>query len=240
MCAAYTPARRDVLASHFGADPRDFPIVPHAYPGSMAPIVRRSFDNPASGQREAVSAMFGMVPDWADLKLARQTYNSRSETTAIKPSFRHAWKERQFCVIPVSAIYEPCYESGRAVRWEISHREGLPLGIAGIWERRTAPGGVGELLSFSMLTVNADGDPLMQRFHRPTDEKRSVVFLHPQQYDDWLGASLQAAPELLRLFPAAELVGFAAPKSGITPMEKNDGEGQADARGISAQAGMFD
>jgi putative SOS response-associated peptidase YedK len=101
MCAAYTPSRRDQLAAHFSVDPREHVIAPDAYPGSMAPIVRRSFDNPASGQREAVSAMFGMVPHWADLKLARQTYNSRSETTAAKPSFRNAWRQRQFCVIPV-------------------------------------------------------------------------------------------------------------------------------------------
>ena len=224
MCAAYTPARRDMLAAQFSVDPRDHAIPPHAYPGSMTPIVRRSFDNPSSGQREAVSAMFGMVPHWADLKLARQTYNSRSETTATKPSFRNAWRQRQFCVIPVASIYEPCYESGRPVRWQISHRDGAHLGIAGIWERRTAPGGVGELLSFSMLTVNADDDPLMQRFHKPNDEKRSVVFLHPDQYDAWLDASVEQAPDFLRLFPAGELLGIPAPRAPVTQAERKDGE----------------
>jgi hypothetical protein len=37
------------------------------------------------------------------------------------------------------------------------------------------------LLSFSKLTVSADGPPLMQRFHRPTDEKRMLVILRPDQ-----------------------------------------------------------
>ena len=146
MCANYTPSRRDQLASRFGVDPREYVFKPEAYPGSMAPIVRRSVDNPESGPLEVVSAMFGMVPHWADLKLARQTYNSRSETTAAKPSFRNAWRQRQFCVIPAASIYEPNYETGRAVRWQIGYRDGVPLGIAGIWERRAAPTGIGELL----------------------------------------------------------------------------------------------
>ena len=80
----------------------------------------------------------------------------------------------------------------------------------------------------------------MQRFHRPTDEKRSVVFLHPQQYDDWLDASVRSASEFLHLFPAAELVGFPAPRAEITSVEKKDGKDRADELSGPAQAGMFD
>jgi putative SOS response-associated peptidase YedK len=28
--------------------------------------------------------------------------------------------------------------------------------------------------------------PLMQRFHKPTDEKRMLMILRPEQYDEWL------------------------------------------------------
>ncbi|MDB5772473.1 MAG: response-associated peptidase, partial [Burkholderia sp.] len=63
----------------------------------------------------------GMVPHWADIKLARQTYNARTETVASKPSFRNAYKRGQFCVLPVSSFYEPSYESGKAARWEIAN-----------------------------------------------------------------------------------------------------------------------
>lgn len=38
--------------------------------------------------------------DWADPKLARQTYNARTETVATRPSFRNAWQRKQFCIIP--------------------------------------------------------------------------------------------------------------------------------------------
>jgi putative SOS response-associated peptidase YedK len=39
-----------------------------------------------------------------------------------------------------------------------------------------------------MLTMNADAHPLINRFHKPTDEKRMVVILPLQQYQAWLDA----------------------------------------------------
>lgn len=205
MCANYLPANKDQLAEHFGVDPREYEFKPEAYPGNFAPIIRQNPYRPESGQPEVVSAMFGIVPQWAESKLARQTYNSRSETTASKPSFRHAWKNRQFCVIPVDTIYEPCYETGKPVRWAIRHADGQPMGVAGIWDVKEQPDGA-PLVSFSMLTINADGHPLMKRFHRPEDEKRSVVFLHPKQYDAWLHSTREEAPGFLTLYPADELM----------------------------------
>jgi putative SOS response-associated peptidase YedK len=89
MCAHYTPANKDQLASHFHADPREYEFKPDIFPGRMAPLIRPLGGERSSDQQiEVVSAMFGLVPGWAETKLARSTYNSRSETTAIKPSFR--------------------------------------------------------------------------------------------------------------------------------------------------------
>jgi putative SOS response-associated peptidase YedK len=161
--------------------------------------------------------MFGMVPHWADTKLARQTYNARTETVATKPSFRNAYKHRQFCVIPVASFYEPSYETGKAERWEIADADGAPLGIAGIWEhRQDGPNGL-PLLSFSMLTINADGHPLMQRFHKPEDEKRMLVILRPEQYDEWLTSPVEDAPTLFEPYPAERLIAQAAPKTSAKP-----------------------
>jgi putative SOS response-associated peptidase YedK len=212
MCANYIPTSRDQLAQYFGVDPREYEFKPETYPGYLAPMIRLSHDNPLSGQLEVVSAMFGMVPHWADVKLARQTYNSRSETTAVKPAFRSAWKRGQFCVIPVDSIYEPSYETGKPVRWRIRHADGRAMGVAGIWEfKADGPRGA-PLLSFSMLTVNADDDPLMKKFHKPTDEKRSVVFLHPDQHESWIHSTPEQAPSFLKLYPADELTAAPAPR----------------------------
>lgn len=103
-------------------------------------------------------------------------------------------------------------ETGKPVRWEIGSADGAPLGIAGIWEhKQDGPNGL-PLLSFSMLTINADGHPLMQRFHKPNDEKRMVVILHPDHYDDWLHCELDDAPAFFARYPAELLTARPAPR----------------------------
>ena len=58
--------------------------------------------------REALIGSFGLIPHWSkDNKIARHTYNARSETVAEKPSFRDAWKRGQHCIIPVQSFFEP-------------------------------------------------------------------------------------------------------------------------------------
>jgi putative SOS response-associated peptidase YedK len=60
--------------------------------------------------------------------------------------------------------------------------------------------------SFTMLTLNADADPLMSRMHKPDpklavdqQDKRSVIPLAPADYDQWLAGTVGEATELLRL-----------------------------------------
>lgn len=83
----------------------------------MAPILRDSHEAP--GELEISPAMFGMVPHWAGHKLARQTYNARTETVGINRSFRRAWKRKPFCITPAANLFEPNYENGKPVRWRI-------------------------------------------------------------------------------------------------------------------------
>jgi putative SOS response-associated peptidase YedK len=214
MCANYIPSRREQLEQHFGVATPDSEYKAETYPGYMAPFIRKPQAKAERGDRSAALGMFGMVPHWAkDLKLARQTYNARTETVASKPTFRSAFKHGQFCIIPAASIFEPCYESGKAERWEIAVAEGAPMGIAGIWEhRQEGPNGL-PLLSFSMLTVNADGHALMQRFHKPDDEKRMVIVLAPEQYDDWLHCPVEEAPDFFQRYPAEKLSAHAAPRT---------------------------
>ena len=211
MCANYRPSTRDELQQRFGVAAPDSEYSAEAFPGSMAPMIRLPREDAVPGDRACALGMFGMVPHWAEPKLARQTYNARTETVAGKPSFRNAWKRRQFCVIPVSSFYEPSYESGKAERWEIADADGAPLGIAGLWEFKSdGPNGL-PLLSFTMLTINADGHPLMQRFHKPNDEKRMLVILDPDQVDEWLHCPVEEAERFFGRYPAERLVAHAAP-----------------------------
>jgi hypothetical protein len=64
---------------------------------------------------------------------------------------------------------------------------GEPLAIAEIW--REWEESEGRALSFTILTVNAQDHPLMSRFHRPGDEKRSLVIIRPDAYQDWPACS---------------------------------------------------
>lgn len=178
MCANFRPSSPEALAA-FPLPPPDF-AYGEAYPGSIVPIVTNF------SPRTWVPACFGLIPPWAkDGKIARSTYNARTETLGERPSFRDAWRRGQLCIIPAEAIYEPCYESGKAVRWRIGRADGRPMGIAGIWERRLRDDGLPSW-SMSMLTINADGHPVMSRFHKPEDEKRSVVILPDGAWGDWL------------------------------------------------------
>lgn len=216
MCANYTPSTRRQLEQHFGVAPPDSEYKAESFPGYMAPFIRTPGASSVRGDRSCALGMFGMVPSWAEPRLARQTYNARSETAATKPSFRAAYKRGQFCIIPVASFYEPSYESGRPERYEIAAADGAPLGIAGLWEYKPPAGEGLPLLSFSMLTVNADGHPLMQRFHKPDDEKRMVVILHPDQYDDWLHCAPEQSGAFLVRYPAELLVARPAPRQAAS------------------------
>ena len=74
-----------------------------------------------------------------------------------------------------------------------------------------------------MMTINADEHPLMRRFHKPGAEKRSVVVLRPEQYDDWLGCrSTDEARSFLSLFPADEMAAVPAPIPPRRPKPKSE------------------
>ncbi|MFK7966720.1 MAG: SOS response-associated peptidase [Burkholderiaceae bacterium] len=235
MCTNYVPTRGDRLQEFFNATMPSAPIREEAYPGYLAPIIKSLSPHDDSGRfSETVAACFGLIPSWSrDGKNYRFCYNARSETVAEKPSFRTAWRKRQRCIIPVDAFFEPNYESGRAVRWRISSADDRPLALAGIWEAWRLPENVPRnqlgkrgqpgppeidpaetdwLISFSMLTINADHHPLMNRFHAPGDEKRSVVMLNPDEAMQWLDAPESQVTDLFGAYPPEQLKTSPAPK----------------------------
>lgn len=210
MCANFTPARQAAWDRAIKAIFPPGDVKSEAFPGHVAPIRTNE------SRDDGVLATFGLLPHWARPELVRSTYNARSETAATKPSFRNAWKQGQFCIIPADAIFEPRYDSGRAVRWRITHRDGAPLGIAGLWESR--PIGDGVQYSFSMLTISAAGHPIMQHMHKPEDEKRMVVILDPDDYADWLATTPERVLGWMRQYPAQWLSAEPAPRGGAAQL----------------------
>ncbi len=208
MCTNFRPVAPKRLTDAFEVIPPDEDWVEEVYPSYAAPIIRLS--QASAHSRECLAASFGLIPAWAsDRHIGRHTYNARTETVGEKPSFRHAWHKRQFCLVPMQCFYEPGYHSGLAQRWRLQQRDGNSFAVAGIWDKWRRDGQ--DLLSFSLLTINADGHPLMGQFHRPNDEKRALVVVPPAQYDAWLQADSETARSFLSLMPLASFEAEAAP-----------------------------
>jgi putative SOS response-associated peptidase YedK len=213
VCTNFTPTRNTQwVKDTLGVDiPLEFPA--ESYPGFVSPIVVQSHQT----QRVAVGlAKFGLIPAWAkDNKIARHTYNARSETASQKPSFRSAWRNRQFGLVLCENFFEPNYESGRAVRWKIERADQQPFGIACLWDRWTDPASGELIVSFSMLTVNADEHAIMNQFHKPGDEKRTPVIISPEYHGDWLGADLADAAALMSWQHMPSLAAYPCPRSAV-------------------------
>ena len=211
MCSNYRPVTRlDRLLTFFGVErARDEPSL-DVFPLGLAPFIRLRRTKPAEAdrpegrrgaptiERVVEDGIFGLLPHFAtEVAFGRKTYNARSETVAVLASFRQAWRAGQRCIVPAECIFEPSFETGTAVRWRIGQAGEVPIGIAGIYATWRHPDGR-EMSSFAMLTVNADGHPLMQRFHRPGDEKRMVVILAPEDYAAWLSCPVVEAPRFFK------------------------------------------
>jgi putative SOS response-associated peptidase YedK len=210
LCTSYTPTKKaDWVKTTFGVDlQNDYPD--EAYPNFYGPVVMKSHltERIACGL-----ARFGLIPAWAnDDKISRQTYNARCETVVEKPSYRNAWRKRQFCLALADNFYEPNYETGKAVRWGIQTADSNPFGIAGIWDKWADPASGEVVVSFSMLTVNADEHPVMRQFHKTGDEKRTPVLIKPEHYNRWLGADIPTAEEMMTRVSMPALQATAQPR----------------------------
>jgi len=219
MCSHYQAVKdAERLHRHFNVTPPvtgDQLIKSDMWPGYLGSFIRAhplaDVGDEAVPATELLPGLFGLVPHWADsTKLTKSTFNARSETAAEKPSFRDAWKKAQHCIIPAEAIYEPDWRSGKAIATRISATDGSPLGVAGLWASWKSD--KGEMVhSFTMLTINAASHPLMQNFHRPADEKRMVVILPPERYQDWLVATSADSMGFMLPFAASGLQSEPAP-----------------------------
>ncbi len=212
MCSNFEsihPKYANWVKQHFDCELPNGPWREEIYPTYPAPFIYLE-----NGKPKCELAQFGLVPHWATdkKKFGLRTYNARSETVAEKPSYRSAWRERRFGLAIMNSFYEPNWETGKAIRWRIKRADAGPVAVASIWER-FIDRETGEIIfSFSMLTINADGHEVMQHFHKPEDEKRSVVVLQDQDYLPWLHANHKEATSLLQLAPNEFLLSLPAEK----------------------------
>ena len=208
MCSHFDPLLDKVkLRTYFGVSDLPSGLKDSLWPGYIGPFVRKhenaDVGDDAVPNSELLVGSFGLIPHWAkDTKIARKTYNARTETVHEKPSFRDAWRKARHCIIPADAIFEPDWRSGKAQQTRIVRSDGKPMGIAGLWDswrdRETGQ----TLHSFTMLTINADDHPFMRNYHKPDDEKRMICVLPDEEYEAWLAAPADDCRHLLRQYPS--------------------------------------
>ncbi|WP_027016040.1 SOS response-associated peptidase [Comamonas composti] len=158
-------------------------------------------------EREWVAAQWGLVPSWvksaSDARLrAAKLLQARNESVSTTQAFRDAWLAGQRCIIPMQAFYEDDLRSGKPVATRIARVDGQPMGVAGIWSRWCDPQTGEELMSYALLTVNANSHALMRRYQHPGSEKRMPAILGEGSYDAWLSARQDKAREFMRAYPA--------------------------------------
>ncbi|WP_310625915.1 SOS response-associated peptidase family protein [Limnohabitans sp.] len=155
--------------------------------------------------RELAVGQFGFVPRWvksaSDAKLrATKMVNARSETVTTSNNFRDAWLAGQRCIVPMTAFFEDDWHSGKALPTRITRVDGKPMGVAGIWERWAKDGT--EIISFTLLTVNANSHALLHRYQQSGNEKRMPVILGEGAYGAWLHTKPEKAREFMRAYSA--------------------------------------
>jgi len=180
----------------------------HIWPRKLAVFIRKpptTDDTPSPGVRALDVGQFGLVPPWvksaSDAKLrSTKLVNARSETVTTSTPFRDAWLKSQRCIVPMLAFYEDDWRSGKAVATRISRVDGKPMGVAGLWEHWAKDGQ--EIVSFTLLTVNANSHALLHRYQQGGNEKRMPAILGEGAYDAWLNARPEKAKEFMRAYPA--------------------------------------
>ena len=156
--------------------------------------------------RVLVPAQWGLVPHWvksaSDAKLrAPKLVNAKSDTASTGTPFRDAWLNGQRCIVPMMAFYEDDMRNGKTVPTRISRIDGKPMGVAGLWARwQGADGEV--IISYCLLTMNANNHALLHRYGQPGSEKSMPAILNEGAYDAWLTARPEKAKEFMRQYAA--------------------------------------
>ena len=195
MCVQYLPTSNESwVKKKFQLD-LPSSALGDVFPCQESPLILRSH----LSLRTAIGlARFGLIPQWAnDSGFGKKTYNARVETVHQKPSYRKAWERRQYGLVLADAFYEPIYQSGKAIRQAVQSENKEPLAIASIWDTWRDINTKKLITSFSFLTINAEKHPLMSRFHRTDEEKRTIVPLRSDLFDQWLSATTSDAFKLL-------------------------------------------
>ena len=210
MCGRYSffARRNDIVRSFAGLQlPDDYDAnTPPRY--NIAPT-QAILTITAADPTHLQAMRWGLIPSWAKT-IGTPLINARVETIAEKPSFRSAFRSRH-CLVLSDGWYEwIAGEHGRRQAIRIEPSDGRVVGLAGIWERWTAPDGT-ELMTSAIITRQANGTlaTIHDRMPIVIEAARAERWLHADSVDDSLAMLMEEPGLPLRAFPVGLAVNSA-------------------------------
>jgi putative SOS response-associated peptidase YedK len=177
----------------------------NAAPSQELLVIRQ---NHKTGERSLELIKWGLIPHWwSDPRGGRRPINAKAESVATLATFREAYARRR-CIVPVDGFFEWRVIKGARVKqpYAIAMKNGLPFGLAGLWENWRNPSTGEWERTFAIITVPSN--ELVRQIH-----PRMPAILQPDGYDRWLGSEpdlrhlLIAYPaELMTMWPVSTRV----------------------------------
>jgi putative SOS response-associated peptidase YedK len=205
MCGRYSLNERALLraARHLKID--NIPHVESRY--NIAPTTTNPVILNRGGAPVVELLRWGLIPSWAkDTKSGASMINARCETVDTKPAFRSAFKGWR-CLVVTDGFYEwrQDRQPKQPCRYYLPNDE--PMVMAGLWERWQDPATSQPILSYAIVTT--DANPAVAEVH-----DRMPVVLEPEKWELWLSADTPAPAlsELLRPWPHELLMKEVTPR----------------------------
>jgi putative SOS response-associated peptidase YedK len=205
MCNLYKSTPRD------GINMRHLVQLPELlYADTIAPLKPGPF---VMARGASAIGQWGMIPPGSTTRtpMTKQgrrmsTNNARTETISSAWTYRFPWARGQRCLIPADSYDEPYWGTGKNIWWRFRRADGQPWALAGLWSEWTDPA-TGEVVpNYTMLTQNCDSHPLLRLMHRPdprlpadAQDKRSVVPIEQERWNEWLHGTMEQAMALITL-----------------------------------------
>lgn len=240
MCNRYRPASVVRIRDAFGWTHIESGPDMRWNTGGIGPLQPGRFVR-ARQDPELVVGQWGLTPDGSSTlrpiskKTGRPMSTNNARWGVGEPeawTFKGAWRRGQRCLIPAEDYDEPYWGTGKNIWWRFARADGQPWVFAGLWNEWT-DAETGEVVpSYTMLTINCDSHPLLRLMHKPErdtagnvlppekQDKRTVVPLERERWDEWLHGSRDQAAGLVRL-PSGECFRHSAadpPKSVALPL----------------------
>jgi putative SOS response-associated peptidase YedK len=184
MCGRFVSARKRLeLLEEFAAT-RDTVGADREPDYNVAPTRRIYTVLEHKEDRELRLVRWGLVPSWAkDNSGGARMINARSETVAVKPSFRAAFAKRR-CLIPADGYYEWITEGKAKKPFYIYRTDGGILAFAGIyelWRNSLVPEDHEDAWYWSGSIITTQATDEIGRIH-----DRTPMVIAPESWADWL------------------------------------------------------